>query len=128
MSEQSVTDDADEWTNWSGSVSFDPDEIATPRREAEVRDLVTQCAVDQRTVRVVASGHSATGILETDDVLVTLGRMTGLVSHDGRARTRRRTENRRFEGGFADSEGIFSRIQNLRVWLSSLRRNASSLC
>lgn len=73
------------YENWSGSLAFEPDDIARPWDEAELCDLVGDCAEAGRTVRVVGSGHSSTGILETDDQLVKLDRMTGLVDHDPEA-------------------------------------------
>ena len=77
---------SEEWTNWSGSVSFHPEKILTPGAEAELQSIVRECAEDGRTVRVVGSGHSWTPVVETEDVLVSLERMTGVVAHDPDAR------------------------------------------
>ncbi len=78
--------DGEEWSNWSGSVSFRPDRIVSPDSEAELQSLVRECADAGETVRVVGSGHSWTPVVETDDVLVSLENMTGVVSHDPDAR------------------------------------------
>ncbi|MFB6166189.1 MAG: D-arabinono-1,4-lactone oxidase [Haloarculaceae archaeon] len=73
----------DQWENWSGSVSFDPRALYEPADEDELRELVARAGDEGRQVRVVGSGHSATGILETDDLLVTLDRLSGVADHDG---------------------------------------------
>ncbi|MFC6903589.1 D-arabinono-1,4-lactone oxidase [Halalkalicoccus tibetensis] len=75
------------WTNWSGSVSFEPDRILEPENEDELRAIVRRCAEEGRTVRVAGEGHSWTPVVETDDVVVSLGNMTGLVSCDADAGT-----------------------------------------
>ncbi|MEY7848356.1 D-arabinono-1,4-lactone oxidase [Natrarchaeobius sp. A-rgal3] len=71
-----------EWSNWSGSLRFSPDEIATPESESELQELVSRSAEVGETVRVVGSGHSSTPIVESEDVLVSLEELSGLVSHD----------------------------------------------
>jgi FAD/FMN-containing dehydrogenase len=43
---------------------------------------VSRCADEGRTVRVAGEGHSWTPVVETDDVVVSLEEMTGVVSHD----------------------------------------------
>lgn len=50
--------DAEEWTNWSGSVSFEPDRVLEPESEAELQEIVRRCAEENRTVRVAGAGHS----------------------------------------------------------------------
>ncbi|WP_255171364.1 D-arabinono-1,4-lactone oxidase [Natrononativus amylolyticus] len=69
------------WSNWSGSVSFEPDRIIEPETEAELRSLVSRCGETGETVRVAGAGHSWTPVVQTDDVVVSLTNMTGLVSH-----------------------------------------------
>jgi len=59
----------------------------TPETESEVQSIVRQCADDGRTVRVAGAGHSWTPVVETDDVIVSLERMTGLVSADSETKT-----------------------------------------
>ncbi|MCH7659618.1 MAG: FAD-binding protein [Euryarchaeota archaeon] len=76
------TERNEQWTNWSGSLTFEPDEIAKPEDEEELLELIARCHEGNRTVRTVGRGHSSTPILETDDVLVSLENMTGVVSHD----------------------------------------------
>ncbi|TYL38793.1 oxidoreductase [Natronococcus pandeyae] len=79
--------DIEEWTNWSGSVSFEPDRILEPESEDELQEIVRQCAEEDRTVRVAGAGHSWTPVVRTDDIVVSLTNMTGVVDHDPEAKT-----------------------------------------
>jgi FAD/FMN-containing dehydrogenase len=81
------TQNRQEWVNWSESLRFTPDVIAEPENEEELADLVRRAAEEGRTVRPVGEGHSSTPIMATDDTLVSLRRITGLVSHDEGAGT-----------------------------------------
>jgi L-gulonolactone oxidase len=79
------------WRNWAGNQRSRPARIERPTSEAEVVDLVRRAVADDLRVRVVGAGHSFTGIARTDDVLVTLDGMNGLVAVDddtGRVRVR----------------------------------------
>lgn len=83
MDEEPLDEEANAtWTNWSGSVSFEPDRILEPENEDELRAIVHHCMEEGRTVRVAGEGHSWTPVVETDDVVVSLRNMTGLVSSD----------------------------------------------
>ena len=77
------------YTNWSGSISFTPAETEQPASEKAVQRLVRTVRRRGGRLRPVGSGHSSTPILNTEDTLVSLERMTGVVSADsarGRAR------------------------------------------
>ena len=88
MEPNSLEDDrAEEWTNWSGSVSFEPDRIVRPDSEAALQALVEACAEDGTTVRVAGAGHSWTPVVETDGVVVSLEHLTGVAAHDPEAKT-----------------------------------------
>jgi len=68
--------------NWSESVQFNPSAVYTPATEADLVALVKQCHADGKQVRVVGSGHSFTRLIETDNVLVSLDNLSGLISVD----------------------------------------------
>jgi len=70
------------WTNWSGSVSCHPQQIARPATEAAVQELIARCASQNQRLRVVGSGHSFTPICRTDEVLVSLDDLCGVESAD----------------------------------------------
>jgi L-gulonolactone oxidase len=79
------------WRNWAGNQRSRPVRIARPTSEPDVVALVREAATDGLGVRVVGAGHSFTAIARTDDVLVTLDDMTGIVAVDeatGRVRVR----------------------------------------
>lgn len=62
-----------EWRNWSGSVVARPAEIASPRTEAELAQIVGRTP----RLRVAGSGHSFTPLCETDGLLVSLSELEG---------------------------------------------------
>ena len=71
-----------EWTNWAGSVRCEPARFVEPESEEALQRVVRQAARDGRTLRVVGSGHSFTPLVETDGVLVSLDRHTGVFNLD----------------------------------------------
>ena len=71
-----------EFRNWSGSLSFTPSARVSPANEEELVHVIRQAARAGETVRVVGAGHSSMPLVETADVLVSLDRMKGIVSHD----------------------------------------------
>ena len=76
-----------QWTNWVGNRSFTPRYAAAPRDEEEVAALVRAAAERGAGVRVAASGHSFTPIVETDGLLLNLSGLSGVVATDaGRRR------------------------------------------
>ena len=70
------------WRNWAGNQRSRPARIERPTTEAEVVDLVRRAAGDGLRVRVVGAAHSFTGVARTDDVLVTLDGLAGVVAVD----------------------------------------------
>jgi FAD/FMN-containing dehydrogenase len=70
------------WSNWSGSVTCQPRQIALPDSEAAVAALVKQAADAAHVVRVTGSGHSFLPLCATDDVLVSLDQLAGIESVD----------------------------------------------
>ena len=70
------------WHNWTGNVRCSPAEIVRPRNEDEVADAVRRAVAAGRGVRVAGSGHSYAEIVSTDGTLISLERMSGIVSVD----------------------------------------------
>ncbi|MBD1371882.1 FAD-binding protein [Hazenella sp. IB182357] len=75
------------WENWSGSVKCQPQAVLYPQTIAEVVALVKKAKQEQRLIRVVGSGHSFTRLVETDDQLVSLDRLQGIVEMDEERKT-----------------------------------------
>jgi len=67
------------WRNWGGNQSSQPGHIAAPRSEDDVVNLLR---TTRGSVRPVGSGHSWSGLVPTNDTLITLDRLNGLISHD----------------------------------------------
>ena len=78
----SVTDEHLPWTNWAGNESCRPQEIARPRTEDEVSEIIASATRRGLPVRVVGAGHSFSTICLTDGVLISLDRMSGIVHAD----------------------------------------------
>lgn len=72
----------EEFVNWSGSVHFRTSAVHHPRSEDDVVALVREASRRGGHVRPVGSGHSSTPLVATDDTLVSLDRMTGVVHAD----------------------------------------------
>lgn len=70
------------FTNWSGSVSFTPATRAAPKNTRQITELVSRARRDGRTVRPVGSGHSSVPILSTEDILLSMENLSGVVSAD----------------------------------------------
>ena len=75
------------WRNWSGSVQTRPREVLHPATTDEVARIVSRAHADGATVRPVGSGHSFTPVAATDDLLVSLDRLRGIVEVDPDAQT-----------------------------------------
>ncbi|MEK5477312.1 D-arabinono-1,4-lactone oxidase [Paenibacillus sp. FSL R5-0407] len=71
-----------EWRNWSGLVRGLPRSIVYPASIDEVVEVVKACAAEGRKLRVVGTGHSFTRLVQTDDVLVSLDQLQGVISVD----------------------------------------------
>lgn len=72
------------WQNWSGLEHSYPAQRAAPASEAELAQVLRSGPVP---IRPVGAGHSFTALVPTDGTLLSLDRMTGLVSHDAAAMT-----------------------------------------
>ena len=76
---------AETFSNWSGSLT------ATPRRRIrastsdEVVRAVREAAADGLTLRPLGSGHSSMPVMTTDDVMLSVDDMRGVVSADPEA-------------------------------------------
>jgi FAD-linked oxidoreductase len=70
------------WRNWSGEVTSYPSDIQCPTSVEEVVHLVKKCQHTGRKIRVVGSGHSFTPLVSTDEVMISLDYLTGIISMD----------------------------------------------
>lgn len=72
------------WQNWSGLEHSYPTLRGAPASDAELAELLRTAPAP---IRPVGAGHSFTALVPTDGTLLSLDRMTGLVSHDAAAMT-----------------------------------------
>lgn len=70
------------WTNWVGNRSFTPRYAAAPKDEEEVAALVRAASQLGVGVRVGATGHSFTPIVETDGLLLDVSALNGVLKVD----------------------------------------------
>lgn len=66
------------WKNWSGSQSAKPQHIYYPDR-INVLQQIVQC---HSKIRVVGAGHSFSPLVATNDTLISLDNLQGLISQD----------------------------------------------
>lgn len=71
--------DAMAWRNWSGLQVAHPQRRAAPASVEELRQLLADTT---GVVRPVGAGHSFTALMNTDETLVSLDRMQGLIDYD----------------------------------------------
>ena len=68
---------ATHWQNWSGSFSATP-KFAQPQNIFELQGLVRQ----NKKIRVAGASHSFNGLVQTDDLLISLEQMKGITDID----------------------------------------------
>jgi FAD/FMN-containing dehydrogenase len=74
------------WTNWVGNQTCAPAEVAAPRSEDELAELVAGAARRGMHVRVAGAGHSFTPVVVTDGLLLDLRGLAGIRSVDAERR------------------------------------------
>ena len=74
-----------QWENWAGNIKCRPQTFKTPGSEEDLVSIVRQCTHDARIIRVAGSGHSFTPLCETDDTLLSLAGLNGVVAADAAA-------------------------------------------
>ena len=73
-----------QWHNWSGLQHAQPASLPTPGSEADLQALMK---ATQGEVRAYGSGHSFTALVPTSGAIVSLDRLSGLISVDKQAMT-----------------------------------------
>ncbi len=72
-----------EWANWSGRLRATPNQLHHARSEADVAAVIAAAAADSHRVRVAGAGHSHAPLVPTDDVIIDLSGLCGIVGSDG---------------------------------------------
>ncbi len=68
--------------NWSGNLHWKPAEIAFPKTETAIQELVRKALKERRQIRLIGSGHSFTPLSATEDLLISLDDYQGLIRID----------------------------------------------
>ena len=73
---------APEWASWGGTVRCTPRRIESPASEDALANAIRRARDDGMRVRVFGTGHSSMPLVATDDVLVSLDALAGMMSAD----------------------------------------------
>jgi L-gulonolactone oxidase len=73
---------ATEWVNWAGDQTCRPAEILRPRDRDELASAVAAAAAQGRTVSVTGSRHSFTETAMTEETMIDVGALSGVVDAD----------------------------------------------
>ena len=68
--------------NWSGSVQWQPTQVAKPDSEQAIQSIVQKAASNKQNIRLIGTGHSFTRLCETNEILMSLDNYQGLISVD----------------------------------------------
>ena len=74
------------WSNWSGSQQYQVASVAEPADEAEIAVIVRKALEKNQTLRAVGAAHSFNPFW-TDDTILSLERMKGMVNVDQASHT-----------------------------------------
>jgi FAD-linked oxidoreductase len=70
------------WKNWSGSVEANPTEIIYPASEQEIVNAINRARQENKKIRVVGSGHSFSRVAESNQILMSLDDLQGIIEID----------------------------------------------
>ncbi|EZH65141.1 FAD-binding oxidoreductase [Bacillaceae bacterium JMAK1] len=73
--------------NWAQTFHSEPTDWLYPESVADVQEIINQSRMQKRTIRVVGAGHSFTPLVATSDCLISLERLTGIISLDDKNET-----------------------------------------
>ena len=97
------------WTNWSGIQQSTPNRIAVPATEADLASALAEA----RRVRPVGSGHSFTGLVPSEHMIVDASRFSGLISADAATGTATIGAGTRIRQAARELDGAGLALQNL---------------
>lgn len=97
------------WSNWSGIQTATPANIAVPASEDELAGLLKGAG----HVRPVGSGHSFTGLVPCNDVIVDVSRLSGVSAADASAGTATLGAGTRIRAAARDLEAAGLGLPNL---------------
>lgn len=69
-------------SNWGGNLRFRPDQLLKPANSQEIMSIVKDAITTGKKIRTIGSGHSWTGLIATDQILVSLDNYKGILRTD----------------------------------------------
>ena len=75
------------WRNWSHTAESTPNQIIYPVSIEEIRSIVKEAKHNNKKIRVAGASHSFTNVVKTNDILLSLDRLSGIVNLDEEAET-----------------------------------------
>src|SRR5690625_2218227 len=66
------------WRNWSESVHCQPENYVKPENLLELMQVVEASRKQNKSIRIVGSGHSFTPLVATSEVLISIDCLTGI--------------------------------------------------
>lgn len=79
---KTVAKKSTKWSNWAGNVNCYAEGVFYPRTEQEVQEIIAKAKTEQKTIRVVGSGHSFSQLIATNDFIVSLTYLSGIINID----------------------------------------------
>lgn len=73
------------WRNWTGNVEGIPQYTMYPKSVQDVVEVIHIAKKKEKKIRIVGSGHSFTPLVQTEDILVSLDELKGIVDVDTQA-------------------------------------------
>lgn len=70
------------WSNWSKTVQCVADSIFYPKKEEEIVEIIHYAKSNGKRIRVAGSGHSFSRLMETNQIIVVLTYLRGIINID----------------------------------------------
>ncbi|MDG2049709.1 MAG: D-arabinono-1,4-lactone oxidase [Myxococcota bacterium] len=70
------------WTNWSGRIACRPDRFERPQNENDIAEALSQPERSDAKVRIAGAGHSHAPLVPTNDLLIDLKALDGVIEID----------------------------------------------
>src|SRR5690625_6907974 len=70
------------WKNWSEVILSQPEATYYPKQADDIIQILQDCQVNQKTLRVVGAGHSFTPLVATSEILLSLEHLSGIETID----------------------------------------------
>jgi FAD-linked oxidoreductase len=68
--------------NWAGNIQFEPAHVHAPTSTQEAQTIIKKAINEKKKIRMRGTGHSWTGLIETNDSFFHLDNMQGILSVD----------------------------------------------